>query len=292
MRRTKRVPRGPIPQVDEPRRCDPFPVVFGIIGLVAVLATIIAIVLLAQQTGPTTTAAPGATLTMTPMPAQPPVSPTKTPSPLPTVAISTPPVPSRAQLAASASACAPFAHAGNKAEGVKKWGAAPSQVIDKNKNYTATIFTTYGAITADILPKLGPIAANNFVFLACHDYYNGIIFHRVVSGFMIQGGDPTGTGTGGPGYTIKDDAVPRAYEIGDLAMANTSSVNTGGSQFFIIQGPQGASLPRTYALFGHVTAGQAVVNTIAQAQVHASASGEASSPNKPVKITNVTIQVS
>ena len=266
--------------------------VFGLIALLAVLATIIAIFLLAHETNPTTTAAPGATLTMTPAPTQPPTSPTKTPSPMPTVAVGTPPVPSKAELAANSVACAPFAKAGNKPEGAKKWGAAPSQVINKNKLYTAHIFTTDGAITADIQPKLGPIAANNFVFLACHKYFNGIIFHRVVSGFMIQGGDPLGTGTGGPGYTIKDDTVPRAYQIGDLAMANTGVANSGGSQFFIIQGPQGAGLGRTYALFGHVTSGQAVVNTIAQAKVRANSSGESSTPDKAVKITSVTIKAS
>ncbi len=271
---------------------DPFPVIFGLIAAVAVVATVIAVFLLAQETNPTTTAAPGATPTFTPAPTQPPRSPTKTATPMPTVAISTPVVPSKAELAANSSACAPFAKAGNKPEGSRKWGAAPSTVIDASKTYVANIFTTYGLVKASILPKLGPVAANNFVFLACHDFFNGIIFHRVISGFMIQGGDPTGTGTGGPGYTIKDDSVPRAYQIGDLAMANTGQANTAGSQFFIIQGPQGVALPRSYSLFGHVTAGQAVVNTIAQAAVKANSQGESSSPVKPVKITRVTIQVS
>jgi cyclophilin family peptidyl-prolyl cis-trans isomerase len=214
---------------------------------------------------------------------------------MPTVAIGTPPVPSKAQVAASTSACAPFAKAGNKPESAKKWGAAPSLVIDKNKTYVASLYTTYGLITADILPKLGPIAANNFVFLACHGFYNGVIFHRVVPGFMIQGGDPLGTGLGGPGYTIKDDTVPRAYQIGDLAMANTGHPDTAGSQFFIMQGPQISSLGRTYPLFGHVTAGQKVVNTIAQAKARSlpgSIDSVPSSPIKPVKITRITIQVS
>ena len=125
------------------------------IAVAAVLATIIAIVLLSQTTNPTTTAAPGATPTFTPAPTQPPRSPSPTPSPAPTVAVGTPVVPSKVELAANSAACAPFAKAGNQPQGAGKWGAAPKQVLDKSKTYTARIFTTYGVVTANIEPKLG-----------------------------------------------------------------------------------------------------------------------------------------
>lgn|GEM_PF-2792664 len=231
-----------------------------------------------------------------PQPTATPAGPTATPAltatPEPTIAVPrVAPVPSQAEMADSSAACAPFRKAGNKREGSRKWGAPPSQVIDTAKHYQLKLYTTYGVITTAILPKLAPIAANNFVFLACSGFYNGTIFHRVIPNFLIQGGDPTGTGTGGPGYAIPDERVARHYAIGDLAMANAGP-NTGGSQFFIIEGDEAVSLPLSYSLFGHVTSGQKVVNTIAEAPAHATSYGEVSAPDHPVKITTVTIQVS
>lgn len=265
------------------------------------LATVITIVILLQPTNPSGVAQPGPTAAPTAVPTTPGPGPTSTtvPTPAPTATaqptVAVPkavPAPSSAELAASVSACAPFLKAGNQPQGTHKWGAPPSQVINAAKHYQIKMYTTYGLITADILPKLAPITANNFIFLSCNGFYTNVIFHRVMPDFMIQGGDPTGTGSGGPGYAIPDETVARNYEIGDLAMANAGP-NTGGSQFFIIEGSQGVSLPHSYSLFGHVTSGQNVVNTIAEAPTHtASGSLEDSTPNNPVTITRVTVQVS
>jgi cyclophilin family peptidyl-prolyl cis-trans isomerase len=136
-----------------------------------------------------------------------------------------------------------------------KFSSAPPMCIDTTKKYTATIQTDVGTITASLDPTAAPKTANNFVFLAGYHYFDGIVFHRVVPAFVIQGGDPTGTGRGGPGYTFADE-LPKsgAYKIGSLAMAN-SGPNTNGSQFFIITGQQGTSLPPNYSLFGQVTSG-------------------------------------
>jgi cyclophilin family peptidyl-prolyl cis-trans isomerase len=257
--------------------------VLAVIGVIAVLATAITIYILAQPTGPSTAAAPTAVPTIS--------VPTAVPKATPKIGVV--PTPSKADLAASAASCTPFLSAGNKPAGSKQWGATPKQVIDSAKQYTAMIYTSYGLVTANILPKLAPLTANNFVFLACNGFYDGLIFHRVISDFMIQGGDPKGDGTGGPGYTIKDEKVARAYQIGDLAMANRGAgTNTGGSQFFVIQGAQGVSLSKDYSLFGHVTAGRNVVNLIATAPVHAGADGAMSAPNTAVKITKILIAVS
>jgi cyclophilin family peptidyl-prolyl cis-trans isomerase len=134
---------------------------------------------------------------------------------------------------------------------------------------------------------------NNFVFLADKGYYHCVIFHRVIPGFMDQTGDPTGTGQGGPGYTITDENPPKAataaqqYPLGSVAMANTGAPNTGGSQFFIVAGPQGESLPNSYALFGSVTSGMSVVDTINQ---QGSTAGVP--PNVTQRILSVTVHQS
>jgi cyclophilin family peptidyl-prolyl cis-trans isomerase len=150
----------------------------------------------------------------------------------------------------------------------QKYAAAPAMTIDTTKTYTATVVTTAGTFTIALNAKADPITVNNFVFLANKGYYHCVIFHRVIPNFMDQTGDPTGTGQGGPGYTIKDEDPPKAanaadqYPIGSVAMANTGQPNSGGSQFFIVAGAEGESLPATYALFGTVTSGLSVANTI------------------------------
>jgi cyclophilin family peptidyl-prolyl cis-trans isomerase len=151
----------------------------------------------------------------------------------------------------------------------QKYAAAPATTIDPTKTYTATVVTTAGTFTIALDPTAAPITVNNFVFLADKGYYHCVIFHRVIPNFMDQTGDPTGTGSGTqPGYTIKDEDPPKAanpsdqYPIGSVAMANTGAPNSGGSQFFIVTGPEGESLPNTYALFGTVTSGLDVVQTI------------------------------
>jgi cyclophilin family peptidyl-prolyl cis-trans isomerase len=152
----------------------------------------------------------------------------------------------------------------------QKYSSAPAMTIDTSKTYTATVVTTAGTFDIALDAKTAPITVNNFVFLADKGYYHCVIFHRVIPGFMDQTGDPTGTGDGGPGYTIKDENPAKAasaseqYPLGSVAMANTGQPNSGGSQFFVVAGAQGESLPNTYALFGSVTSGMNVVDTINQ----------------------------
>jgi len=152
----------------------------------------------------------------------------------------------------------------------QKYGSAPAMTIDTSKSYTATVVTTAGTFDIALDAKTAPTTVNNFVFLADKGYYHCVIFHRVIPGFMDQTGDPTGTGDGGPGYTIQDENPAKAanaseqYPLGSVAMANTGQPNSGGSQFFVVAGPQGESLPNTYALFGSVTSGMKVVDTINQ----------------------------
>ena len=121
-----------------------------------------------------------------------------------------------------------------------KFDGPPPMCIDPAKNYTAEMVTSMGTMTISLDSASAPQTVNSFVFLARYHYYDGIIFHRIIKGFVCQGGDPTGTGTGGPGYRFEDE-LPKAgrYEIGSLAMANAGP-NTNGSQFFIISGPDGA----------------------------------------------------
>src|SRR4026209_1837320 len=116
---------------------------------------------------------------------------------------------------------------------MKSYAGPPAQSIDPARKYTANIKTSAGDMKAELFPMDAPRTVNNFVFLARDGFYDGVIFHRVISGFMVQGGDPTGTGRGGPGYKFRDEPVNRAYSRGILAMANAGP-NTNGSQFFVM----------------------------------------------------------
>lgn len=140
--------------------------------------------------------------------------------------------------------------------------SAPPMCLTPGVDYTAVITTDAGTVTVDLLEDKAPETVNNFVFLARNHYYDGITFHRVIPGFMIQGGDPQGTGSGGPGYQFSDE-LPAAgeYEIGSVAMANAGP-DTNGSQFFIVTGDAGVSLPPDYSLFGAVTEGMETVTAI------------------------------
>ena len=139
--------------------------------------------------------------------------------------------------------------------------AAPDLVIDLDKTYTATLDTNHGTIEIEFDAVRSPIAVNNFVHLSRDGYYDGVIFHRVIEDFMIQGGDPTGTGTGGPGYKFRDEIDGEGnYSRGTVAMANAGP-NTNGSQFFICHKDVG--LPHSYTIFGKVTSGIEVVDSIA-----------------------------
>jgi cyclophilin family peptidyl-prolyl cis-trans isomerase len=140
--------------------------------------------------------------------------------------------------------------------------SAPPMLVDASRRYAAEMVTSKGAITIALDPIGAPATTNNFVFLARWHYFDGIAFHRVIPGFVLQGGDPTGSGTGGPGYRFADELPkPGRYELGSLAMANAGP-DTNGSQFFIISGPQGVALPPKYSLFGKVVSGLDVVAAI------------------------------
>ncbi len=145
------------------------------------------------------------------------------------------------------------------------WSSPPPMTIDTAKSYTATVTTDLGPFTIALDTASTPHTVNNFVFLADHGFYNCVIFHRVIPGFMDQTGDPTGTGTGGPGYSYTGStpkpATPQ-YPIGSVAMANSGTTSSNGSQFFIVTGPEGESLPPNYTLFGHVVTGMKVVDKI------------------------------
>ena len=163
----------------------------------------------------------------------------------------------------------------------KSYSNPPAQTVDASKRYTATIDTTAGTLTAELFPGDAPRTVNNFVFLSRDGFYEGVIFHRVIPGFMIQGGDPTGTGRGGPGYKFEDEPVKRRYDRGTLAMANAGP-NTNGSQFFIMHSDYG--LPPNYTIFGKVTSGEEVVDAIANAPKNSN-----DRPNQPVTINSVEI---
>ena len=148
---------------------------------------------------------------------------------------------------------------------------------------SATISTDKGDIEVDLFTDGAPKAANNFLDLAKKGFYDGVIFHRIVPGFVIQGGDPTGTGRGGPGYTFEDEPVKGDYYRGTLAMANAGP-NTNGSQFFICLADLVGKLPKNYTIFGQVTKGLDVVDLIA-----AGKTGAQDRPVEPVKIQKVTV---
>jgi cyclophilin family peptidyl-prolyl cis-trans isomerase len=164
---------------------------------------------------------------------------------------------------------------------VPQYANPPEMAIDPAKSYTATIETTAGTMTAKLFASEAPRTVNNFVFLANEGFYTDVIFHRVISGFMIQGGDPTGTGSGGPGYRFDDEPVTREYKRGTLAMANAGP-NTNGSQFFVMHADY--PLPPNYTIFGQLSAGEEVIDAIAAAP-----KGAGDRPVNPVSIKSVTI---
>ncbi len=176
-----------------------------------------------------------------------------------------------------------------------KWSSAPKMTIDTSKTYTATVKTTAGSFVITLDAKTAPHTVNNFVFLADQGFYKCNTFHRVIPGFMNQTGDPTGTGSGGPGYSFANENVPSAYATGDVAMANSGGTDTNGSQFFIVV-PGGATTLNSdlkagdkYSLFGTVTtAGMSVVEKI-------NSQGGSTSTGKPKvvqRILSVTIHES
>lgn len=160
----------------------------------------------------------------------------------------------------------------------------PEMSIDTNKDYKAVIVTSKGTIKMDLLEKTAPNTVNNFVYLANNQLYNGLIFHRVIKDFMIQGGDPAGDGTGGPGYTIEDEPFEGEYTRGTVAMARTMAPNSSGSQFFIMH--KDTPIAKTYLIFGQVTEGMDVVDAIAETETDMS-----DRPLNPITIESVEIIV-
>lgn len=142
----------------------------------------------------------------------------------------------------------------------------PEQVIDADTIYTVTIATDKGDIVADLDPRIAPKTVNNFVALARQGFYDGLTFHRVEPGFVIQGGCPNGTGTGGPGYKFADEPVQGDYVAGALAMANAGP-DTNGSQFFVCLEDLSGRLPKQYNLFGQVTSGMDTVLAVRKGDV-------------------------
>jgi peptidyl-prolyl cis-trans isomerase B (cyclophilin B) len=147
--------------------------------------------------------------------------------------------------------------------GKRTFSAPPAMAIRPEHHYLVKMATSKGDITLCLDPKLAPNTVNNFVFLTRNGFYNGLAFHRVVADFVIQGGDPQGTGSGGPGYKFNDEPVKGEYTAGALAMAN-SGPNTNGSQFFICTVDDTAKLQKLYNLFGYVQSGMDVVLKIKQ----------------------------
>ena len=158
--------------------------------------------------------------------------------------------------------------------------------IDPDRRYSATLRTSLGEMVIALDTVRAPATVNNFVFLALHHYYDGVIFHRIINGFMCQGGDPTGTGRGGPGYRFADE-LPKAgeYRIGSVAMANAGP-DTNGSQFFIVSGPSGVGLPPQYSLFGQVVKGLEILDEMQRVDTDRS-----DRPHTDVVIESVTITV-
>lgn len=166
----------------------------------------------------------------------------------------------------------------------KRWPEPPAMVIDTTVPYTAIINTSAGPITVELLTGDAPNTVNNFVFLAREGFYDNLIFHRAIEGFMIQGGDPTGTGGGGPGYRFADEPVKRPYSRGVMAMANAGP-HTNGSQFFLMHADY--NLPPSYTIFGQAVSGLETIDAIATAPKQQG--GEGSKPVTPVVIQSVQI---
>ncbi len=175
------------------------------------------------------------------------------------------------------------------AAGYAQWSVAPQMVIDPAGKYTATLVTNKGDITIELYADKAPIAVNNFICLAGNGYYDLTLFHRILAGFVVQGGDPTATGRGGPGYSITDELpTDLNYDAGTVAMANAGP-NTGGSQFFICLDDLSTKLQKNYTIFGKIAGGMDVVTALGQMPVQASPQGEVSSPVARLGIVRITI---
>lgn len=179
-------------------------------------------------------------------------------------------------------------NASNSADMKKKqYSSLPKMSISSEKKYFLTMTTDKGKIKIELFNPENPVTVNNFVFLAKEGFYEGTVFHRIVKDFMIQGGDPKGDGTGGPGYKFNDEKITRDYTKGMIAMAN-SGPNTNGSQFFIML--KDTPLPKNYVIFGKVVEGLEVVDRIGKSETIDNGFGEESKPTQLTKIEKVTIE--
>ena len=240
-------------------------------------------------TGGKSTTTPAATPSAS---ASPTPSPSYSPSGVPTVASTVKPSPPKGSGVACGGKVPSAA-----SKGKPQFSGPPPISIDPAKNYVATLHTSCGDISFLLLTKKAPITANSFIFLAQHHYFDGTYFHRIADSIdVIQGGDPTGTGSGGPGYTIPDEDLGGAkYTTGIVAMANAGP-NTGGSQFFVITGPQGSKLDSApnYTIFGNVLKGLDVAQKIQALPVVGAKANDPSADGPPaqnVYIEKVTIEV-
>ena len=252
-----------------------------VVALVVVAAAVVGIVLgtsgskgsVRLPTPKSTSSRPGSVVTPSPttVPMTTPASTTPATSSTPTTTPLTGGISLRQQQADEASAAAGCPSDPDQRVNNLSWSAPPPQTINTSATYEATIKTDVGSFVITLYPKEAPMAVDNFVFLAEQGFYKCVIFHRVIPDFVIQGGDPTGTGSGGPGYAFTEKGPALAsnaddqYPLYSVAMANSSTStdpNTNGSQFFIVTGSSGESLPPDYVLFGQVTSGTSVVQTI------------------------------
>jgi cyclophilin family peptidyl-prolyl cis-trans isomerase len=173
----------------------------------------------------------------------------------------------------------------------KQYSNPPEKIIDTTKQYIAVIATTKGIMRVTLFPQDAPNTVNNFVFLAKEGFYTNTLFHRIINNFMIQGGDPTGTGRGGPGYQFADEPIKRSYLRGTIAMANAGP-NTNGSQFFIMH--KDYDLQKHYVIFGTIdendTQSLSTLDAIATSPVTTSDTGEQSKPKEKILVESITIE--
>ena len=185
---------------------------------------------------------------------------------------------------------------GGPVPGMESDAASPPSIgLDAGVTYTATITTSHGSFQVEFFPDEAPNTVNSFICLANEGYYDDTLFHRIIAGFMFQGGDPLGTGTGGPGYRYDDEPIVRDYTTGTLAMANAGP-NTNGSQFFVILDnlTDLGRLPKNYTIFGQVVSGMEAVEAIAAVEVGPNPMNpnEMSAPLEPVRLISIEITTS
>jgi peptidyl-prolyl cis-trans isomerase B (cyclophilin B) len=183
-------------------------------------------------------------------------------------------------LAFALALSATLAHAADK----KQYEKPGDMKIDPKKTYVVTIDTSEGKMVGELYPKIAPKTVNSFVFLAKEHFYDGLTFHRVIKGFMLQGGDPSGNGTGGPGYKLKAEFNDTKHEKGILSMARTADPDSAGSQFFVMHGTA-PNLDGQYTAFGKITEGLDVIDKIANTPTDAQ-----DHPTTPVIIKSITVE--